>query len=143
MCDLYLRVSAQGTALELSAKKGEIKTLDGNYEKLMEVSLEEDCQETKSSIQELHQLFDAVMQLLRDRINEARKTAGMEPLNLDELLAELAELRDWLQAVEKWLIGQEHDTEAFSDATKAEQQRQKYEVSCSFHLLEAEQLAFA
>ena len=121
----------QDKAQELAVKRVEIDTLDENVQKLMEVSLDEDCTETKSGLLELHQLFDAVIELLKNRIMAARDAAGLGPLNLEELLAELADLNEWLKAVEKWLIGQENESENFSDPTKAEQQRQKYEVRIS------------
>eukprot|EP00117_Sycon_ciliatum_P003078 scpid1136/ scgid5197/ Dystrophin-related protein 2 len=124
----HVQRETESIAQEMAKKRVEIDCLDENLQTLMQVSLPEDCEETKSGMRELRQLFDAVMELLRDRIHTARQIAELGPLDLSELRAEIAELHDWLQAVEKWLLGQENESETFTDPTKAEQQRQKYEA---------------
>lgn len=127
---LLARVSVlQSIALEVGDHRVPIDELDRNLQELMEVSLEKDCVETRNNIRELHQVMEAVVELLKKKLLATRTALGLGRLSTDGLMAELAEMKSWLEAVDRWLAMQESEPNIASDPGRAHQLLTKYEVS--------------
>ena len=119
----------QDTAIEVGTHRVPVDEVDRNLQEVMEISLDEDCQETKANIRGLHQEMDAVLELLRKKLLAARTASNLGRLKTNDLMKELADMKSWLTAVDRWLEMQEAEPSVISDPSRATQLVGKYEAS--------------